>query len=1010
MLLTTLASAQQEASVWYFGKNAGLKFETNGSVTPLSDGQLNTDEGCSSIADVNGNLLFYTDGRTVWDRNHVQMPNGSFSLGTELYGDASSTQSGIIVPQPGSSDLYYIFTVDEPHHENAAVYPNAFSGNYVETDSGVTPTDDDGRNNGLNYSIVDLSVMGSNGSIGNITSRNNHLVTYDPNPAGEEIKYKCSEKITAIKNEADGSYWVITHFINRFYAFKVTASGVSSTPVISTLGSNQTLLGYRRNAIGYLKASPDGTKLAISHKQNGTVVGELSYGTGGVELFDFDGTTGIVSNGLTVIPNVQGYGVEFSPNSEKLYATYRVGTTLKMELAQLDLTSPDIPNSRVVLFNQDYYLYALQLAPNNKIYCATSYVASLGVINSPDAAGLACNYVHAGQTLASGKLTRLGLPPFITSYFNASFLTENLCFGSSTQFTISTSQNVNNVSWDFGDGSPLSNTLNPTHQYANPGDYTVTLIALGPNGAVTKSKTITISVIPTVANIVTNQSVCASLNAAYDLSQHNGTLLGSQSTALFGVAYFSSLVNASNHFNVLPLNYSLPAGITTFYAKVYNLNNTKCYAITSFTVTLFQKPTATTPASSFVCDDSSNDGLGIFNLGAFTPTVLGSQNSNQFTVSYHLNQNDADTNSNALSLNYQNSSNPQTIYVRVENNQSHTCFSTTSFQIGLYKMAVAYQPNNLYACDIGNDGKEPFDLSLQTATILGLQTLSDFSVSYHATAADANSGINPLNTSFSNTVNPQTIVVRVENKLNATCFATTSFQLQVKAEPILNLNDSYTICDGSSKTISAPAGFSSYTWSNGDSSSSTVITAAGNYYLTVTKDYGTIICSTTTHFVVNNSNPATITNIDVKDWTDNENIITVGYTGDGDYEFSIDGIHYQDSSVFSGLSSGEYTVYVNDKKGCGYTTKAVYLLMYPKFFTPNGDGVHDEWRVKLSEMEPNMELLIFDRYGKIITGFKGKSIGWDGTLNGRQLPADDYWFVVKRQSGILLKGHFSLLR
>ncbi|WP_321539916.1 hypothetical protein [Flavobacterium piscinae] len=262
-LYTLASSAQGEASTWYFGHNAGLKFLSDGSVLPLSDGLLYTDEGCSTISDANGNLLFYTDGRTVWDRNHVVMPNGNYFEGTGLFGDPSSTQSGIIIPRPNYTNQYYIFTVDEPHHENALVYPAVFSGNYTETGSGNVPNSDDGKNNGFNYSLIDLSINGSNGSLGDVVTRNIHLITYDTNPNGEQIKYKCSEKITAVKNENDNSYWVITHFVNKFYAFKVDEYGVSTTPVISTIGSNQELTGYRRNAIGYLKASLTVKKLLL---------------------------------------------------------------------------------------------------------------------------------------------------------------------------------------------------------------------------------------------------------------------------------------------------------------------------------------------------------------------------------------------------------------------------------------------------------------------------------------------------------------------------------------------------------------------------------------------------------------------------------------------------------------------------------------------------------------------------------------------------------------------------
>src|SRR5690606_39065151 len=114
---------------------------------------------------------------TVWDRNHIIMPNGNYMAGTGLLGDPSSTQSGIIVPDKNNPDIYYIFTVDEPHHQNAAVHPNVFGGPYIEPNGEFFPPDaDDGLNNGLNYSIVDLSINGANGSIGDVTTRNVHLV------------------------------------------------------------------------------------------------------------------------------------------------------------------------------------------------------------------------------------------------------------------------------------------------------------------------------------------------------------------------------------------------------------------------------------------------------------------------------------------------------------------------------------------------------------------------------------------------------------------------------------------------------------------------------------------------------------------------------------------------------------------------------------------------------------------------------------------------------------------
>src|SRR5690606_33857541 len=125
---------------------------------------------------------------------------------------------------------------------------------------------------------------------------------------------------------------------------------------------------------------------------------------------------------------------------------------------------------------------------------------------------------------------------------------------------------------------------------------------------------------------------------------------------------------------------------------------------------------------------------------------------------------------------------------------------------------------------------------------------------------------------------------------------------------------------------------------------------------------------------------------------------------------SLDNLNWQDSPVFYGLAPGPYTVYVRDELGCGQENADVYLLTYPKFFTPNGDGINETWRIQFSYYEPDMEIYIYDRFGKLIIAFDSNPTGWDGTYNGERLPATDYWFVLKRQDGREMKGHFSMVR
>ena len=284
MLISFGTAAQGEANNWFFGFGAGLVFDNvNGTVTPTTDAAatINTLEGCSSISGPNGNLKFYTDGRDVWDANHNLMPNANYFGGTGLLGDPSSTSSGVIIPKPGDVDKYYIFTVDEPHHQNAWAYPEQgpadFAGNstaqYNDSNSTI-PQGDDGFNNGLNYSLVDMTLNNGMGDVDS-TEKNIQLLTYDQNNT-EHIKYKCAEKITAVEHADGQSYWVVTHFIQSFYAFRIDSNGVNPAPSISNIAPTIGTDGYRRNAIGYLKSSPDGEKLAIAHNQNGNSEGQNS--------------------------------------------------------------------------------------------------------------------------------------------------------------------------------------------------------------------------------------------------------------------------------------------------------------------------------------------------------------------------------------------------------------------------------------------------------------------------------------------------------------------------------------------------------------------------------------------------------------------------------------------------------------------------------------------------------------------------------------------------------------
>ncbi|PZR07020.1 MAG: hypothetical protein DI539_24170 [Flavobacterium psychrophilum] len=596
--------AQKEANNWQFGLFTGIHFEDDGSVTTLTSA-IESNEGCSSISDGAGNLLFYTDGRNVWDRNNVLMPNGNYNIGTGLMGDPSSTQSGVIVPKKGDPNIYYIFTVDEPHHQNAETYPNPFPGPYE--DGATVPGQDDGFNNGFNYSIVDLSVTGSNGSIGDVVMRNSHLVTYDPNNS-EQIKYKCSEKVTAVKNSSGSGYWVITHFVNTFYAFEVTGTGVNTTPVTTTLTPTVPVSGYRRNSIGCIKASPNGKKVAIAHVQIGTITGGTEQ-NGAVWLYDFDNETGKLSNPLAISQNTMPYGVEFSQKTKKLYVSYDNSIGFG-GIHQYNLESSNIPASDVLLATSSQS-GTLQLGPNGKIYRAVVNSHLLDVINNPDEDGTLCNYAVGGVFLDSGTCF-FGLPHFITSYFAINIIASNKCFGNVTHFELDTDDDFTTVAWDFGDGqtsaaSPLNTT---THTYTATGTYTVTATVTHQGEIHIETTDITITTTPTIASQPVNLEECDPNNdgiTVFNLTQNDVLILGLQSAAENSIKYFDNKQNADANTNALNASaYTNTANPQRIYARIHSSINPECFEVTSFLLSTLNSPVVDETVSETICLNNPN--------------------------------------------------------------------------------------------------------------------------------------------------------------------------------------------------------------------------------------------------------------------------------------------------------------------------------------------------------------------------------------------------------------------
>ena len=314
-------------------------------------------------------------------------------------------------------------------------------------------------------------------------------------------------------------------------------------------------------------------------------------------------------------------------------------------------------------------------------------------------------------------------------------------------------------------------------------------------------------------------------------------------------------------------------------------------------------------------------------------------------------------------------------------------------------------------CDDLNNGLETVNLSNYSSFLIS-STGNLFKYYYSLNGAQNQLVSDEVQNSsnYNLSIGNNLFYVRIESP--NTCFQIVALELQLVSKPFLNINDIIPICEGETITINAGNGYDTYLWSTNEVSSSITVSQPGNYSVTVSKNHGTTTCSSTKNFTVVNSNIGNISEIITSDWTQNENTISVllGSNSFGNYEYSLNGIDFQDNNTFYGLENGEYTVYVRDKNGCGISSEDIYLLMYPKFFTPNGDGYNDFWKIKFSENEPNLKVKIFDRYGKFLFEFYPNSMGWDGKFNNIDSPSTDYWFVVIRENGKEYKGHFSLIR
>lgn len=742
LILTITSYGQKEANNWYFGNKAGLDF-SNGTAVVLENSQMTGRKGCASLSDENGNLLFYTNGSSVWNRNHTIMPNGTSLTGTSWFSWAT-INTLVALPLPDSNSKFLILTIESL---------GKFS-----------------------YSEINMTL---DAGLGAVTANKN-----------KPINNFLNQRITAVKHSNGKDIWVITHLTGKFVCYLVTSSGISLTPIETIIGADYNFGLYDYSQI---KVSPNGKKLAIAH-----------YEADIIEVFDFNTTTGAPSNPIEIKDSFETHpqGLAFSGSGNILYVSGGYSHYYSENgILQYNLKANNINASKVNLANfiPSSSWGALQMAPDGKIYITrgpSNYdsptISYLSVINKPEVLGIGCDFQLDAINLGTGK-AELGLPTFLQSYFNVGFYAENLCHGNDTNFFANASQSFDSILWDFGDGA-TSTDENPVHTYTNPGTYNVTVKVFSGIEVAETTKEIIIDITPT-SQKPTDLKICDADNDgsySFDLTTQNTTILNGQDPLLFNVKYYAGLTNYTIETEITsPNSYTNQTAFTleTIYAKVFNINNQNCYDAIDFSIQVFESPLPNTnllPLTS--CDNTSvgsdTDGIIQFDLTQKETEILNGQSANNFTIEYF-----SDAGYLAPIVNpatFQNTANPQTIYVKMANNGYNLCVAKTNFTIKVFELPTITSPVTLKQCDNADiNGFSIFNLeevNNKISSNASNETITFFT-NYNGAFNNNILELITIPTSFLNpTVSNSKVWARVENSNH--CFRVSEINLIVSTTQI----------------------------------------------------------------------------------------------------------------------------------------------------------------------------------------------------------------------------------
>ena len=519
------------------------------------------------------------------------------------------------------------------------------------------------------------------------------------------------------------------------------------------------------------------------------------------------------------------------------------------------------------------------------------------------------------------------------SCINANFNFLNTCFGDATSFSLLTSEVVDSVLWDFGDGF-TSTELNPNHTYTSPGTYTVTLTVTSDSETVIKTEEVIISETP-IANPVTEYRVCddSSNNGVevFNLTTKTAEVIGSQTNPDLIVRYFESLSDAQNNQNPLTTTYSNQSNSQEIFVRIFSIDNPECYEVTSFLLIVDAQPTANAISNFALCDDAVADGFEIFNLDDKNPEILGSQSNSVYDVNYYTTLTDAQNHLNELPLSYTNITNNEIIFAKIFNIANPSCYDITSFSLVVNSSPIAFPIQDFTVCE----NNRPFiDLVQFDSDILNGQLNSDFNVNYYISLENATDGFNPIIGEFEIMNSPEVIYAKVENIVTG-CSDITSYNIVTYEFPFEDF-EAFVTCDPKNYVLDATIDGASvdYSWEDGSIGATLTVNDFGTYNVTITAES----CTTTRQFEL---------------------------------------IKGDDCFIPAGIS-------------------------------PDGDGLNDVFDVSFLEINT---IMIYNRYGMKIYSKENYKNEWNGQSDkGHELPSGTYYYIINTIENANLIGWVYLSR